>query len=291
MPSLKLCMNSCINLSACTHLQRVHHPGIATPPPTPLRASIFHGALSVMKHVHEWDGGGNYRENQAGSGRQTRAVKHPLSFFFCLFVLFVGGICRAFAEPGGRMFWIWRKHLRFFFFTPSVWGSIFGPEGTIQTPRVHLTHFGHIDASVVLQCVCCYRWGHPGWAGAADTTSSRSSNPLPPRAPQIIKYKKRINQETKENNSLCVFSEFVILIVVIESSVKLISWRCLRCLEPCGSGLFISSLHPPSHIYIWSTCHPACSDLPVWEELNYFTGLNECWLFFSKPQPPSKHFK
>lgn len=40
---------------------------------------------------------------------------------------------------------------------------------------------------------------------------------------QIIKYKKRINQETEENNSLCVFSEFVILIVAIESSVKLIS--------------------------------------------------------------------
>lgn len=98
MPSLKLCMNSCINLSACTHLQRVHHPGTATTPtpPTPLRASIFHGALSVMKHVREWDGGGNYRENQAGSGRRTRAVKHPLSFFFSFcFVLFVCDTCRA----------------------------------------------------------------------------------------------------------------------------------------------------------------------------------------------------
>lgn len=31
MPGLKLCMNSCINLSACTHLQCVHHPGTLSP--------------------------------------------------------------------------------------------------------------------------------------------------------------------------------------------------------------------------------------------------------------------
>lgn len=30
-PCFKLCMNSCINLSVCTHLQRVHHPGTLSP--------------------------------------------------------------------------------------------------------------------------------------------------------------------------------------------------------------------------------------------------------------------
>lgn len=44
-------MNSCMNLSTCTHLQFITQ-GPALPP----RASIFHGALPVMEHVHEWDG-------------------------------------------------------------------------------------------------------------------------------------------------------------------------------------------------------------------------------------------
>lgn len=44
-------MNSCMNLSTCTHLQFITQ-GPALPP----RASIFHGTQLVMKPIHEWDG-------------------------------------------------------------------------------------------------------------------------------------------------------------------------------------------------------------------------------------------
>lgn len=53
MPSFKLCMNSRMNLSACTHLQQVHHPQD--------RRSLqghpfFMVLLLVMEHVISWSG-------------------------------------------------------------------------------------------------------------------------------------------------------------------------------------------------------------------------------------------
>lgn len=61
MPCFKLCMKSCINLSGCTHLERVHHPGTLT--------------LSAAIHF-SWSPAGDGACPQVGPGNYCETFRH-----------------------------------------------------------------------------------------------------------------------------------------------------------------------------------------------------------------------
>lgn len=85
MPCFKLCLNSCINLSVCTHLLWVHHPGTLTP------SKAIHFSWSP-----DGDGAcprvqlGNYRENLQHFVVRTHIKRNhmDLNLTKCCFLLF-----------------------------------------------------------------------------------------------------------------------------------------------------------------------------------------------------------
>lgn len=196
MPSPKLCMNSCINLSACTHLQRVHHPGTRTP-----STGIHFSCSPVGDEARPWVGWGNYRENQAGLWETNRRgfylVEYPLVF---LFVWYMRGVLHNWLDGNlqNRAVKCYEHGESICIFTASVWGSIFGPEGTFETsgspfntPWSNRCLPCHAVCLLLSWCPCHVldtvseakqtflqpraRTWHPGGAGAADTASSKSS--------------------------------------------------------------------------------------------------------------------